>query len=109
MGTKEYNIGETGTLGFPVSQYDGTPIDTAGLDVRLTVYRPGDDVTLLGTWISDEIDEGSGPITHTAIASFAVTPETFPLNARPYKCALEINDGTGWRVIGNHLIDARKS
>lgn len=110
MATIPYYIGETGTLGFPVSQYDGTPIATTGLGCRLTVYLTGADLVLTGTWQSGQIvpPGETVPITHPAIASFAVTPESMPLSARVYPCGLSINDGTGWRVIGTHFIDARR-
>ena len=46
MATFPYTIGESGALGFPVFQYDGTPIPTDGLAVRLVVYLTGDDLIL---------------------------------------------------------------
>ena len=108
MATIPYIIGESGTLGFPVNEYDGSPIDPTGLGCRLTIYQDGPDLHLIGTWESGPVDDGSGPITHPAIASFAATPETMPLHATAYPCGLAIDDGTGWRNIGNHIIDVRR-
>ena len=108
MATFPYTIGESGTLGFPVFQYDGTPLPTDGLGVRLVVYLPGADLILTGTWESGSIDIGNGPVIHSSIASFAVTPENMPLAAKPYSCGLQIDDGSGWRTIDTHLIDARR-
>lgn len=108
MATFPYVIGESGTLGFPVNQYDGISISPDGLGCRLTIYQDGEDLHLVGNWQSGQVDDGTGPIVHPAIASFTVTPATMPIFARAYRCALEINDGTGWRVIGNHIIDARR-
>ncbi len=108
MTTISYIAGETGVLGFPVNQYDGTPIDPEGLGCRLTIYQPGPDLYLIGTWESGELDEGAGPFEHPAIASFSTTPETMPAFQRVYRCGLEIDDGTGWRVISTHIIDVRR-
>ena len=108
MATVPYTIGESGTLGFPVFQYDGTPLPTDGLGVRLVVYLPGADLILTGTWESGSIDIGNGPVIHSSIASFAVTPENMPLAAKPYSCGLQIDDGSGWRTIDTHLIDVRR-
>lgn len=108
MATFPYTIGESGTLGFPVFQYDGTPLPTDGLGVRLVVYLPGADLILTGTWESGSIDIGNGPVIHSSIASFAVTPENMPLAAKPYSCGLQIDDGSGWRTIDTHLIDVRR-
>ena len=108
MATFPYTIGESGTLGFPVFQYDGTPLPTDGLGVRLVVYLPGADLILTGTWESGTIDVGSGPVILPSIASFAVTPESLPLAAKPYSCGLQIDDGSGWRTIDTHLIDVRR-
>ena len=108
MATFPYTIGESGTLGFPVFQYDGTPLPTDGLGVRLVVYLPGADLILTGTWESGSIDIGNGPVIHSSIASFAVTPENMPLAAKSYSCGLQIDDGSGWRTIDTHLIDARR-
>lgn len=55
MATFPYTIGESGTLGFPVFQYDGTPLPTDGLAVRLVVYLTGADLILPGTWESGTI------------------------------------------------------
>lgn len=108
MATIPYVVGESGTLGFPVNQYDGSPIDPAGLGCRLTIYQDGPDLHLIGTWESGPVDDGSGPITHPAIASFDAIPETMPVAARAYRCGLAIDDGTGWRVISTHIIDVRR-
>ena len=108
MATVPYTIGESGTLGFPVFQYDGTPLPTDGLAVRLVIYLTGADLILPGTWESGTIDVGAGPVIHSSIATFAVTPENMPLAAKPYSCGLQIDDGSGWRTIDTHLIDARR-
>ena len=108
MATFPYTIGESGALGFPVFQYDGTPLPTDGLGVRLVVYLPGADLILTGTWESGSIDIGNGPVIHPSIASFAATPESLPLAAKPYSCGLQIDDGSGWRTIDTHLIDVRR-
>ncbi len=108
MATFPYTIGESAPLGFPVFQYDGTPLPTDGLAVRLVVYLTGEDLILPGTWESGPIDIGAGPVIHPSIASFAVTPESLPLAAKPYSCGLQIDDGSGWRTIDTNLIDVRR-
>lgn len=110
MATIPYVVGESGTLGFQINQYDGSPMPLDGLDLRLTVYLPGADLILPGNATSGEVVPplGGAPIMHPSIASFDVTPENLPLSARVYRCALLINDGSGWRTIGDHLIDVRR-
>ena len=56
MATIPYVIGESGVLGFPVNEYDGSPIDPAGLGCRLTIYQDGPDLHLIGTWESGPVD-----------------------------------------------------
>lgn len=108
MATITHRAGEPGTLGFAVDQFDGSPMPTEGLDVRLVVYLAGADLILPGRWETGEVVLTGRPVTHPSIAAFSVTPESLPIPARVYRCALQIDDGTGWRTLDEHVLEVRK-
>ena len=108
MTTIAYYLGEVRDLGFPVSEYDGAPIDTRGLGCRLSIYQAGPDLHIIGDWQGGQVDDGQGPFFHPAIATFAASPNTMPAYARAYRVALEIDAGDGWQIIGQHIIDVRR-
>ena len=109
MATIPVNLGEAGTLGFPVDQPDGTPMPLDGLSIRLVVYLTGADLILPGYAASGEYRYPDGRVVdHPSIASFDF-PADLPLNARAYKCAVQIMQGDWSTLEGhNHILDARR-
>ena len=111
MATIVYRAGETGTLGFPVDQVDGTPMPLGGLGIRMVIYLPGADLIVPGYASSGEIKPPYGPpVEHPSIASFDATPENFPQVPRAYRTVLQINDGTGWQTLAgfDHILEVRR-
>lgn len=100
MATIDYILGERGTLGFPADDFGGTPMDLRGLDLRLVIFRAGDDLMIEGYASSGQIaGPGGGEIEHPSIITFDVTPDEMPTVPRAYPATLQINDGTGWRTM----------
>ena len=111
MSTIVYRAGESGTLGFPVDQVDGTPMPLDGLGIQLVIYLPGADLIVHGHASSGEIVPQYGdPKDHPSIASFDATPENFPQLPRAYRAVLQINDGSGWQTLAghDHIIEVRR-
>lgn len=99
MTTITYNLGEPGTLGLPADDFDGRPMDLAGLALRLVIYRGGDDLILPGYATTGELAViDGGEINHPSIIAFDFTPAVM-LTPRAHPCAVQINDGTGWRTL----------
>lgn len=109
MTTIPHILGEPGTLGFPVDQPDGTPMPLDDLLLRLIVYLPGADLTIPGWADSGEFMFPDGPRDHPSIAAFDM-PADLPLMARAYRCAVQIDAGSGWRTLEahTHIIDVRR-
>ena len=110
MATIDYILGERGTLGFPADDFGGSPMDLAGLALRLVIYRGGDDLILPGYATTGELATiDGGEIDHPSIIAFDFTPEVM-LTPRAYPCAVQVNDGTGWRTLpgSDFTLDARK-
>lgn len=108
MATIVYRAGESGTLGFVAGQFDGGPLPTEGLAVRLIVHLAGADLILPGEWRSGEVVSLDGLITHPSIAAFGINPDTMPLPPRAYRCSLQIDDGSGWRSLDEHVLEVRR-
>lgn len=110
MATFPYIMGESGTLGFPIDQFDGKPMPLDGLGLRLVIFLAGADLVIPGRADSGPVTTPSGGIVdHPSIAAFELTPENTPAHPRLYRCALQINDGNGWKNLpgGEHLINVR--
>ena len=109
MATFPYIMGESGTIGFPVDQWDGSPMPLNDLGLQLVIYLPGADLVIPGTATSGQVASISGVIDHPSIAAFKLSPENTPMRPRVYRCALQINDGTGFKTLagGEHLINVR--
>ncbi len=109
MATIDYILGERGTLGFPADDFGGSPMDLAGLALRLVIYRGGDDLILPGYATTGELATiDGGEIDHPSIIAFDFTPAVM-LTPRAYPCAVQVNDGTGWRTLpgSDFTLDAR--
>lgn len=109
MATIDYILGERGTLGFPADDFGGSPMDLAGLALRLVIYRGGDDLILPGYATTGELATiDGGEIDHPSIIAFDFTPAVM-LTPRAYPCAVQVNDGTGWRTLpgSEFTLDAR--
>ncbi len=111
MATVPLIIGESGTLGFPVDQPDGTPMPLDGLALRLSIYLRGALLILPGHAASGAYRYPDGRVVdnHPSIAAFDFSDE-LPLAARAYRCAVQIETPTGWSTLEghNHIIDARR-
>lgn len=109
MAILTYILGEPGVLGFPIDQPDGTPMPLADLSLRLAIYLAGADLMIPGYASSGEFLFPYGVRNHPSIAAFNV-PADLPLVAQPYKCAVQINSGTGWHTLEGHIhtLDARR-
>lgn len=110
MATFNYIMGETGTLGFPIDEFNGEPMPLDGLGLRLVIYLAGADLIIPGRADSGEVNTPAGEIvTHPSIAAFDLTPENMPMGPRLYRCALQLDDGTGWQTLPgfDHLLNVR--
>lgn len=105
----QYIVGATGTLGFPIDQWNGTPMPLNDLELRLVIYLTGADLVIPGTATSGEVATLSGVVVHPAIAAFQLTPENTPMLPDLYRCALQVDDGTGFKTLsgGEYLINVR--
>lgn len=111
MGTTVYIAGEAGTLGFPIDNPLGEPMDITGLTARMVIYLAGDDLEIDGYWDSGEFLIDGVEITHPSVMAFEIEADTIPLDPRLYRAALQINDGTdGWRTLpgGNINLEVRR-
>ncbi|QBX34581.1 hypothetical protein E4191_07555 [Paracoccus liaowanqingii] len=100
MATTDYILGESGTLGFPIDQFDGTPMPLNDLGLRLVIYLPGAELIIPGRAESGELATDDGQvINHPSIMAFDLTPENMAVRPRPYRCALQTDDGTGWQTL----------
>lgn len=110
MSTINYIIGESGTVGFPIDQPDGTPMPLDGLSIRLVVYLRGADLIIPGYAASGPFMFPDGTVRdHPSIAAFDFSAE-LPLFARLYPCAVQISTGTLFATVEghNHYINARR-
>lgn len=110
MAVARYLVGESGVLGWPIDQFDGTPMPLEDLGLRMVVYLTGADLIIPGHIESGEVSTPDGEIVnHPSIMAFDVTPENMPLRPRSYRCALQTDDGTGWQTLPGeeHYIEVR--
>ena len=104
MTTLPYNLGEPSTLGFPIDDATGAPMDLLGLQLRLVVSLNGADLLITGYAGAGEVlpPGETEMVAHPSIAFFDLTDGNFPLQPRLYPCSVQRNDGTGWRTFDGH-------
>ncbi len=106
----DYRLGESGTLGFPIDQPDGTPMPLGGLGLRMRVNADGTLVTLAGYSTSGELLIDGRELTHPSMMAFDIGPADLEIGPGRYPAVLEVNDGSGWRALpgGDFTLHVRR-
>lgn len=113
MSTYPLVTGESATIGFPVNDVTGNPMDLTGLQLRLFVPLDTASLILPAYAGSGEIIPPGGTdfVLHPSIIWVDLKPDNFPLIPRLYRCTPQVNDGSGWIGLRghDHFINVRRS
>ena len=98
-----YIIGESGTVGFPVVEPApiGTDMPLDGLELRVRIEDIDRIITIPAYATDGDFieEEGQEPVYRGSVIAIDVTPEIMPSKRGTYEGRVEINDGTGWRML----------
>lgn len=96
-----YLLGESGPLGFPVVDPLGNDMPLDGLELRVRIEDIDRVITIPAYPSSGDFieEEGAPPIYRGSVITIDVTPENMPALRGTYDGRVEVNDGSGWRML----------
>lgn len=96
-----YMLGESGTIGFPVVDPLGNDMPLVDLQLRVRIEDIEGVITIPGYASSGDFieEEGADPVFRGSVIAIDVNPQVMPTRRGTYDARVEINDGTGWRML----------